>query len=180
MASLMKKWFNIYDKFTNFLSLCGYWVGMVLLAIMLVGNAFEVVSRYFFNRSTGIMDEALIYCNIGIIFLALGWAWKTKAHIYVELVIDRLHGWWHTGVYLGGLVISLVTLIGLLVSAYLYERSVIESGLRAYTVWGVPRWIPMLIVCLGLFIFLLEVIMTLVKETKSNFSKRSERKDHSI
>jgi TRAP-type C4-dicarboxylate transport system permease small subunit len=141
---------------------------------MLIGNAIEVIARYFFSRSTGIMDELMIYCNIGLIFLALGWGWRTKAHIYIEIILDRLHGRWYTTIYLGGLLLSLVTLIGLLVSAILYEESVIKSGLRAYTALGMSRWIPNIAICLGLFILFLELLLTIIKQIMAAFGSRSE------
>ena len=171
MASRIVKCGERCEKVSDTLSLWGNRVGMFLLAFMLAGNAVEVTARYVFNRSTGVMDELLVYSNIGIIFLALGWAWKMKGHINVDLFIGMLRGRLHTAIYLGGLILSFLTLMTMLVATCLYESSVIKSGLKAYTVLGTPRWLPMIMVLIGLLLFCLQMARTVVKDIKLHLSK---------
>jgi TRAP-type C4-dicarboxylate transport system permease small subunit len=176
MVSLIEKWANYFDKGLGQVSKWGWWAGAVLAVFMLLGNTYEVISRYIFFRPSGFMDELLEYAFVGIIFLVLGWAWRTKAHIYVEVLLDRLPGRLQRGVYLGGLVLSFVVLVGMVSAAWIFEKDLIVHMRRADSNLEMLLFIPMIMVGLGLTIFCLEVLTTMVKEISSTFQERAEIK----
>ena len=172
MASVIEKWARAYDKGLGAVSRWGNWIAIAFLAIMLVLNGYEVIARYVFSHPSRFMDEILTYLNIGLIFLALGWAWRMKGHINVDVVVSRLPGRWNTGFRLGGLVLSFAILVAVVWSLFLYEKHAIVSGARSFTELAMPRWLPMIMVLLGVTLYCLEMLATTVKEIKSSFSRK--------
>ena len=167
MVSLIEKWVNYFDKGVGQVSKWGWWVGAVLALFMLLGNTYEVIARYVFNKPSGFMDGLLEYAFVFLIFLALGWAWRSKAHIYVEVLIDRLPGRLQRGVYLTGLLLAFLVLVGLVSAAWAYEIDLYVHMRRPDANLQVLWFLPHIVVVLGLTIFCLEMLVTMIKEISS-------------
>ena len=167
MVSLIEKWAKSYDRGLGQVSKWGWWVGAAFALLMLLGNTYEVIARYVFNKPSGFMDELLEFAFVGLIFLALGWAWRTKAHIYVEVVIDRLPGRLQRGVYLAGLGLAFMVLVGMVFGAWAYEIDLFVTMRRPDSNLQTPWFIPHIMVILGVTIFCLEMLATLIKEINS-------------
>lgn len=176
MVLLIEKWAKSYDRGLGQVSKWGWWAGAVLALFMLLGNTYEVISRYIFSRPSGFMDALLEYAFVGLIFLTLGWAWRTKAHIYVEVLLDRLPGRLHTVVYLGGLMLAFVVLVGLVSAAWAYEIDLYVRMRRPDANLQILWFIPHIVVVIGLTIFCLEMLATVVKEISSTFQGRAKIK----
>ena len=166
MVSLITKWANYLDKGLGRVSKWGWWVGAVFALLMLLGNTYEVISRYVFNKPSGFMDELLEFAFVGLVFLTLGWAWRTKAHIYVEVLIDRLPWRLQRGVYLGGLLLAFMVLVGMVYGSWAYEIDLYMTMRRPDSNLQTPWFIPHIMVGLGLTIYCLEMLATLIKETR--------------
>lgn len=134
--------------------------GLVLiLAAMVVIN---VVLRYGFNNPWFFVEEYSGYIVVALTFLGLGYILKTKGHITLDVVTNRLRDRVKTGLMLATILVSLVT-IGVMFgySLQLALKS-IWGNLRASTVMMTPLWIPQIVIAVGLLIFGLEMLMQLV------------------
>lgn len=163
-----------FDMVLKSISHWAFILGSLLGVIIVVGNAYEVIARYAFNNPSGIMDEILIYADTALIWLILGWGWRTNSHIYVDIVTTRLHGQVRSRLAFATLVVSFLTAVGLAVAVWLYEVELIRTWRRPDTNLGTPWAIPHILVCFGITIFCLEVMLTLFNEIKSRFSKEQE------
>lgn len=160
-----------YSTVLGAISRWAFIFGSILGVIIVIGNAYEVTARYAFNNPTGIMDEILIYADTILIWLILGWGWRTKSHISIEIITSRLRGRLRSRLSLGTLLVSFIAAVGLAVAVWLYEVELIRTWRRPDTNLGTPWAIPHMIVCIGVTIFCLEMLLTLFNEIKSWFSK---------
>lgn len=172
MVSRMERWARTLDVGVGTASHTAFVVATILGAVIVLGNAWEVTARYVFSKPTGFMDEILVYANIILIWLALGWGWRSKSHINVEVVVDRLHGRWHTGVTLAAMFIAFMALVGLSWSVGAYETDLAVHWHRPDTVLKTPWAIPHGLVALGVILFTLEVLLSLVGQIKRLSSKQ--------
>ncbi len=147
-------------------------VGAILGAAIILGNAYEVIARYAFNNPTGVMDELLVYADTGLIWLALAWGWRTKSHIYVDIVTERLHGRVRSELAFATLVVSFLTAVGLAFAVWTYELELIRTWRRPDTNLGTPWAIPHILVSFGITIFCLEVLLTLYNEIRLRISRK--------
>ena len=65
-------------------------VTCLILVFITVSVCIEVVMRYFFNKPQVWVIELSEYGLLYITFLAAGWVLKAKAHISIDLFVDRL------------------------------------------------------------------------------------------
>lgn len=161
-----------YDSFLGFISHRFFVFAAILGIIIVACNAYEVIARYAFSKPTGFMEEVLIYADIGLIWLALAWGWRTKNHVSIEVFTNRLHGRWRSGVSRGALLISFVTLIGLLWAVIGYEGFLIRTWRRPDTELSTPWWIPHMMCVLGAVLFFLVVLIDVVKEIRAFSSQK--------
>jgi TRAP-type C4-dicarboxylate transport system permease small subunit len=75
-----------FDSLLKYLKL----VTCLILVFIAVSVCIEVVLRYFFNKPQVWVIELSEYGLLYITFLAAGWVLKAKAHISIDLVVDRL------------------------------------------------------------------------------------------
>lgn len=164
-----KSWAKSADKAVGSASFWIYWIGVPVIVFMVAANGYEVIARYLFTRPSGFMHEILTYANMAVIFLLLGYAWRIGAHITVDIITSRLREWWQGRLYLSALVISFAVLVLLSVAVWSYEIKVIDTGRRADTSLEIPYWISNFPLCIGVTIFCLEMLISLVKEVRLFF-----------
>ena len=166
MVSIIKNWVEGYDTALGIISQYGLMAAIILGVLIVLGNGYEVVARYVFSNPSGIMDELLIYADIGLIWLPLGWIWRRKGHVSVDVLIDKLHGRWSHLLSLFIVFIAFITVVGLTLSVFLYEVHLIEAGRRPETALATPWAIPHILALLGIIIFSLEVLLSLVRAVR--------------
>ena len=169
---MIGNWANAADKILGSVSRWVYWLAAPVLVYMVAANAYEIVSRYAFNRPTGFMDEILIYGNMGVIFLALAYAWRLGSHINVDIIPSKLRGRAQSRLRLGTLAISFIILVLLTSSVWRYQVYMFKLGWRLEaTTLETPLWYSNSVICLAFALFCLEMLASLVKEIKLYYSK---------
>lgn len=66
-------------------------LGSICLVAMVFGQTYEVVLRYVFGRSTGVMDEIISLGLVTIIVTGIGYTLKEGGHVRITMLTDRLN-----------------------------------------------------------------------------------------
>jgi C4-dicarboxylate transporter, DctQ subunit len=82
----LRKLGKYFDSLLKYLRV----VTCLILVFITVSVCIEVVLRYFFNKPQVWVIELSEYGLLYMTFLAAGWVLKAKAHISIDLVVDRL------------------------------------------------------------------------------------------
>jgi len=99
------------NKISTFM--CG--LGAACLIVMVCGQTYEVVLRYVFSKSTGVMDEIVSLGLVGIMVTGIGYTLRKDGHVRITMLTERLSP--KTQHWLA-LVMSVVSLVGCILAAY--------------------------------------------------------------
>ncbi|ASM75622.1 tripartite ATP-independent periplasmic transporter, DctQ component (plasmid) [Pseudosulfitobacter pseudonitzschiae] len=150
------------------------WLAVLALVAMFAHIVLEIVLRNFFDTSTFVLDEFVGYAVSALTFLALGEAFRSGALIQVTLVRDLLGA---RGKYFLDVFGHLAAFsMGILIAWYV-GRSVLrnyERGTTSSSIAEVPQWIPELFVLLGVIIFALRVVESLIGLSQSGAHGETE------
>ncbi len=91
MAVKSKVWHGI-RVVTSVLDYSGIVLATGLVVILTILVAMNVTLRYGFNRPLFFVEEYSGYIVVALAFLGLGYTLKTKGHITLDVVINRLRG----------------------------------------------------------------------------------------
>lgn len=160
----MKGFISVYDKIVAVLTkIAGVIAGAL---IMLTGFmiVYEIVARNIFNSPTEWVMEISTYCIIIAGFLGMGVAYAGKKHIHVDIILVHLSA--KTRCY-----IEVITSIAGIYFSYLFTVEAwkmmmlsIELDNCAPTTLSTPLWIPQSALPVGMFILLLQIIGTLLRD----------------
>jgi len=81
---------RMISKFSSNISSLMVWLGSACLMVMVCGQTYEVVLRYIFGRSTGVMDEVVSLGLVGMIVTGIGYTLKEDAHVRITMLTDHL------------------------------------------------------------------------------------------
>ncbi|NLB49147.1 MAG: TRAP transporter small permease [Erysipelotrichia bacterium] len=155
----MKAFYYLLEKISTFFSLVGAILSVVVMFAMTVHIIYEIILRAFFDSSTYVLDEMVGYGVAAMIFLSLGYAFKHKSLIRVSILSTSLESE-RLKTYLEVFCV----VVGIFASAFIFKYfylSIVRHlarGSKSETIAEVPLWIPELFVCIGLAIFMLELI----------------------
>lgn len=153
-----------FNRFSSWLSKISAYAAVGIMFFMTSHILIEISLRYFFDRSTYVLDELVGYGIAGMTFLSLGYALETSSLIRVNMILIKIKS---KLVRLGFEVLSVV--VALYLSIFLIEyfyRSVSRSfsrGTTSETVLAVPLWIPESLVIVGLVVFSISLISHMSK-----------------
>ncbi len=68
----------------------GYWISMVLAAVLTLLICLDVIFRYFLNRPILWATEVAGYTVLFISFLSMGWILKNEKHVKTDFLLIRL------------------------------------------------------------------------------------------
>lgn len=83
-------------------------VGMLCLIVMVLGQTYEVILRYVFGKSTGIMDEIVSQGLVGLIVTGIGYTMREDGHVRITILTDRLPVRIRQYMFLVGMVFGLI------------------------------------------------------------------------
>lgn len=126
--------------------------GLGLLAIAGI-ICWEVFARYVLNEPTTWVTEIATYILVAVSFLGLAAAQRARAHIYVELVIDRLSPKRQQEflVFANWIAVFFVLFCCWQTGIFIYGEYV--NGTRDWGLLSTPQWIPELPILLGFVLF---------------------------
>jgi len=138
-------------------------VGSLVLVYLMVGTSLDVILRNASGRGLhGVVEYSEIFMA-ALVFLGLGQAQRTDAHIAVDVFVRRLPRPGGRVVTTLGLVVTVLVLLFL---TYATANSAMESfqaGERHYGVAGVPMWPARAAIPVGLAVMALECLLQAVR-----------------
>lgn len=120
----------------------------LFLAIMTFLTAFQVLLRYGFNSGLIWSLEATTYTFAWLVLLGMAYGVRTRSHIAVSFVVDRLQGRSHRLVVYISLFICLVYSVLMLYGGLIFVIRLFELGNDARDL-PVARWILISMLPLG-------------------------------
>ena len=158
----MKKQNTIYrtvDHIAETTSKIGAFLSISVLFIMTAHIILEIILRSVFNTSTYILDEMVGYGVAAMTFLSLGYAYRNNSLIRVNILLATLKN-----TTVKKMIELFCVGIALFASAFIFRyfylsvMKHLSRGSRSETIAEVPLWIPEVFVCIGLAIFIIELL----------------------
>jgi C4-dicarboxylate transporter DctQ subunit len=106
----------------------------------------NVVARYVFDASLVWATELTILMFLWSVFFAAAYCFKQDAHIAVTIILDIVPTKVAKVMLLISHVVTLVFLIAVAYYGYEYLLLVIDLDERSIDLWGMPMWIPYLVI----------------------------------
>jgi TRAP-type transport system small permease protein len=122
----------------------------------------EVVLRKFFSRSTTICDEYTGYFQATVIFMSLAQCLRENRHINVDLILRKLPPSTSHVVNIANDLISLAFGSILLWASWKLAWESYLFGTTSYGPSNTPLFLPQAVVLIGLLIFLLQILFSLL------------------
>lgn len=157
------------NKKTNWidsLSEAGGYISAIFMILIVILINTEIIVRSFFDRSTYIADEYSSYFLVAVVLLGLAYALKEQAHIRVEVIRGRLSEQGKRVVDICGI------LSGLLLTLFITYHSIqmvwdsYSLDITADSISETPLYIPQLMIPIGLLLFALQLIATLIRRLR--------------
>lgn len=137
-----------------------------LLIIMLLLGTADVIGRYLFNHPISGATEVFEILLPGIVLLSWGYVQRDHSHIAVDVLYERFPPRFKAFVAL------FITVLSIAVAALMVYQGVDEAILnyqigRTIRNIDVPQYIPMLLVPVGAFTFLLALLVDFHQNLKN-------------
>ncbi|HKY94817.1 MAG TPA: TRAP transporter small permease [Kiloniellales bacterium] len=133
-----------------------------LLAAMTLITFVQVVLRYLFNDSLHWAVEATSVCFGWLIFLGISYGIRTGSHIGVEALMRLLPAQAARMVSILAVLICMAYCVVLGYGGYTYVAKLVKVGVLMQDI-PIPRWIPPVMVPLGLALAFLRFAQVLVR-----------------
>ena len=153
----------------DILEAIGMWPAFAAVLAM-VSLVFVGVVTRFFGHPLPFVDEYVGYLVAVVVFMALSYVLKRKAHVAVKFLPNALPPRGRTVLELSTLLISLGVVTLLLVATANLVISAFETGRTAWTVMETPLWPVLLIMPIGFRFFIIEILIQAIKMVKSLFT----------
>jgi len=157
----------LYEKFSYTLEKTFEVVAATILGGAALMISVEVITRYFFGKTFGVLEEGPRLFLCFAILPMFGIIYKRKRHINVEILPDRLRG--RKKIFLM-LVIDLAMIAGssiFLIAGIQGVRALYNSGIRVVGVLDLPQFWLMLSIPIGGGILLLYSFEGMLKDITS-------------
>lgn len=168
----MRKFNAIFDHLINVLA----FIAGTFIFIMMWIECYEIVARYFFKRPTVWSVEFCEYMLFLLAFLGTTWVLKNRAHISVNILVERLKPRNKTYCDLFssfmGILISLIILWFSLKTSY--ENYVV--GVKVVKTYALPKWIFLSFISFGYLLLFVEFIRQFSGHLRSLLLKKVEGK----
>lgn len=138
-------------------------VGSLVLVYLMIATSLDVILRNATGRGLRGVVEYSELLMAALVFLGLGQAQRTDAHIAVDVLVHRLPRPASRAVTTLGLLITVLVLLFL---AYATANSALESfqaGEHHYGVAAAPMWPARAVIPLGFGVMALECLMQAIK-----------------
>ncbi|MFC1955866.1 TRAP transporter small permease [Chloroflexota bacterium] len=145
------KWLN--EKLDRIASNILVGIAAVVLPIMVLVITIYVILRKFTEVRIYFVEEWTAFLIVLLVYFALGYTFRTKGHVTVDMVVRHLSE-------TKRLVLELISgIVGMILISYFLQRSLsyviynLQSSVTSAGSTHTPMWIPSLFVPLGLTAF---------------------------
>ncbi|HEX3177767.1 MAG TPA: TRAP transporter small permease [Methylomirabilota bacterium] len=139
--------------------------GLAVLAIVLL-ITYDVLMRFLFEQPQLFVDEAASFLEVLVIFGGLAFAFRTGAHVRVDLITTHLPPRARARLRAVGLLIGLVFLGIVIWTTAQSALTAFRYG-RVSAVMLYPLWLPMLLIPLGLALFAVVMVVALARQLRA-------------
>ena len=154
---------RFYLRFSRWLTQVGAVLSALLLVYAVLHVLLDIVLRVGFGTSTHIMSEFVGYAVGAMTFLALAYTEEHQGLIRVGILRSRLSV--KNAMRLDVLCLALTAIICSFIGYYIWlmvKRNFIRGRL-SIGMAEIPLWIPQSILLVGLVIFLLQLISSIIR-----------------
>lgn len=151
--------YKFVDKIALLFSKIGALLSIVIMCLMTLHIMYEIILRSVFQSSTYILDEMVGYGIAAMTFLSLGYAFRHNSLIRVNILLSVVKN--EVSKKLIELFCLIVAISSSSLVLYYFSLSVAKyyaRGSKSNSIAEVPLWIPEIFVCIGLGIFILELL----------------------
>ncbi|WP_207634035.1 TRAP transporter small permease [Chelativorans multitrophicus] len=129
---------------------------------MLMHILLEILLRSFFASSTFVLDEFVGYAMVALTFLGLGPTYRRHGHLRVMILLNFLNSSMKSLVEV--VLLTTAITISTFIALYFAEAGsrYWTRGILSRTIAEVPLWIPMAVAVLGLVIFAVQAISSIL------------------
>lgn len=159
-------------RFADFLSRAAGWVAAGFAALIVLLMTGEILSRSVLGKSTMVVSDYTGYFLVALVLFGLGFTLREDGHIRIRLVRMRLPE------AVGRILDMFIALAAAAMTVFALRASVrmVMSShrldMRADTVAQTPFWIPQLVIPLGLFLLLVQLLAFTIRRVRSSSAIR--------
>lgn len=129
----------------------------LLLALMVTISFVQVINRYVFGTGFTWALELVTYLFAWLVLFGVSYGIKTGAHIGIDVLVRQFPHKLRRAIGLLGVLACCAYCIIMLVGATGYVYKLYDIGIEAQDL-PVPRWIPFIMLPIGLFLALLRLL----------------------
>ena len=168
----MKTFDAIFDGLVNALACIA---GFFIICAGFI-ECYEVVTRYFLHRPPIWSVEVVEYMLFFIAFLGTTWVLRSKSHISVTIVVERLKP--RAQRYCNLFACAMGILISLVIFWYGVKTTwdCCVTDVRVVKTFALPKWYFLSFIALGYFLMLIEFIRQFLGHVSHMGSRTEERK----
>lgn len=129
-----------------------------LFVVFMCLMVYEVIARYFLQSPTIWVHEMCGMVFAGYIAFTGGWVLLEKGHVAVDIVYQRFP---RKGKYVADIIVSLVGFSLFLVLIWFgwkYGWKALVTNQRSHTIFGPPLWPVKMMLPVGSFLFLFQLV----------------------
>lgn len=153
---------NWLVRLNDALGTLAIWVSGLLLVYVVGHVSVEIVARSFFDVSTHSMDEFVGYAVGAMTFLSLAYTFRERKHIRVSILQSFVRG--RAAIAVEVICIVLTFAMTAFLARYIFRTFARDwnRGTVSPTLTETPIWIIDGVILLGLILFLLQLLTSLV------------------
>lgn len=159
----MDKFIQTLEKITDILGgkLQGCLVFFLMILVMI-----EVMGRYVLESPLSIAEELGGYILVSITFMGLGYTWKERGHVRVELVINMMSKKLRTWLRLLTVILAAAFCGPLITGSYAMLQDSLLFEARSGSWLRTPLVYPQSILLVGSILLLMQFIVEIIKAIK--------------
>ena len=150
------------EKTNNMLGTGAVWLSGLLLIYVVCHVSVEIVARSFFDMSTHSMDEFVGYAVGAMTFLSLAHTFRNQRHVRVSILQSFVKGRLAIAVEIACIVMTFA--ITAFLARYIFRTLARDwnRGTVSPTLTETPMWIIDGVIFVGLALFLLQLLTSMV------------------
>lgn len=146
------------------------WLTLGLMFLVMV----DVTSRYVLQNPLAVSDEYGGFCLVAITCIGLADAWKSRSHVRVEFIVNRLSERKRQWLRLFTLVLAFVFTGFVIYGAVNMVNISLMFGTRSTSWLRTPIAWPQMAIIVGVVLLFLQLIVELFKHIKTLFSDNAK------
>lgn len=168
---------TIFMKINRYAGAAAMTISMFLLIYMVLHISLEIVLRAFFSLSTFSMDEFVGYAVGAMTFLALSDTFRERKHIRVGIMLNLVRG--RMAVLIETLCILLTFGMTVFLARFIWRMLArdFQRGSVSPTMNEVPVWLLDGVIFLGLALFMIQLIASLIDTLQHGYRPEAAQGD---